>query len=87
MELEIEAIDRVALLTNIMNAITGLRANIRAVNAQTGKDHVAIVNVVVEITGTDHLNSVLERIKRIKGVTAVRRIQQMSAHVGKSVSV
>ena len=86
-ELEIEATDRVALLTNVMNAITGLRANISAVNAHTGKDHVAVINVVVEITGTDHLNSVLERVGRIKGVTAVRRVQQIGAHVGKSVSV
>src|SRR5690606_29349154 len=30
-ELEIEAIDRVALLTNIMNAVTGLSVNITAV--------------------------------------------------------
>ncbi|HHV41944.1 MAG TPA: bifunctional (p)ppGpp synthetase/guanosine-3',5'-bis(diphosphate) 3'-pyrophosphohydrolase, partial [Clostridiaceae bacterium] len=86
-ELEIEAVDRVALLTNIMNAVTGLRANISAVNAHTGKDHIAVVNMVVEITGADHLNSVIERVQRIKGVTAVRRVQQIGLHSGKSVSV
>jgi guanosine-3',5'-bis(diphosphate) 3'-pyrophosphohydrolase len=86
-ELEIEAMDRVALLTNIMNAVTGLRANISAVHAQTGKDHIAIVNMVVEITGADHLNSVIERVHRIKGVTAVRRVQQIGLHSGKYVSV
>ena len=86
-ELEIEAMDRVALLTNIMNAVTGLRANISAVNARTGKDHIAVVNMVVEISGADHLNSVIERVGRIKGVTAVRRVQQIGIHPGKSVSV
>ncbi|NLA07243.1 MAG: bifunctional (p)ppGpp synthetase/guanosine-3',5'-bis(diphosphate) 3'-pyrophosphohydrolase, partial [Firmicutes bacterium] len=85
-ELEIEAMDRVALLTNIMNAVTGLRANISAVNAKTTKDDIAIVNMVVETTGADHLNSVIERIKRIKGVTAVRRVQQIGLHLEKSVS-
>lgn len=86
-ELEIEAMDRVALLTNIMNAITGLRANISAVNAETSKNHTAVINVVVEISGTDHLNAVLDRVRRIKGVTTVRRVQQIGSHFGKSVSV
>lgn len=86
-ELEIEAVDRVALLTNIMNAITGLRVNIRAVNAETTKDHVAVINMIVEISGADHLDSVVERIKRVKGITGVRRVKQMSLHSGKSVSV
>ncbi|HOJ57085.1 MAG: bifunctional (p)ppGpp synthetase/guanosine-3',5'-bis(diphosphate) 3'-pyrophosphohydrolase [Bacillota bacterium] len=86
-ELEIEAIDRVALLTNIMNAVTGLSVNITAVNAHTDKDHMAVVNMLVEITSSDHLNSVIERVKRVKGVTAVRRAQQIGLQSGKSASV
>ncbi|MCR4402216.1 MAG: bifunctional (p)ppGpp synthetase/guanosine-3',5'-bis(diphosphate) 3'-pyrophosphohydrolase [Firmicutes bacterium] len=72
-ELEIEAHDRVALLSNIMSAITELRANISAVNARTTKDQMAVVNMVVEITDTDHLNSIVNRVRRVHGVTDVHR--------------
>ncbi|HCD41735.1 MAG TPA: hypothetical protein DEQ54_03820 [Firmicutes bacterium] len=43
--------------------------------------------MLVEITSSDHLNSVIERVKRVKGVTAVRRAQQIGLQSGKSASV
>lgn len=84
-ELEIEAIDRVALLANIMSAITELRANISAVNARTTRDHVAVVNIVVDISSIDHLNSIMSRVRRVHGVTDVHRAQHTTVHQAQSV--
>lgn len=84
-ELEIEAHDRVALLSNIMSAITELRANISAVNARTTKDHMAVVNMVVEITGIDHLNSIMNRVRRVHGVTDVHRAHHANVQQLQSV--
>ncbi len=84
-ELEIEAHDRAALLSNIMSAITELRANISAVNARTTSGHTAVVNIVVEITGVDHVNSIMNRVRRVHGVTDVHRAHQAGAHQLQSV--
>ncbi len=84
-ELEIEAIDRVALLANIMSAITELRANISAVNARTTRDRMAVVNIVVDISSIDHLNSIMSRVRRVHGVTDVHRAQRTTAQQAQSV--
>ncbi len=84
-ELEIEAVDRVALLANIMSAITELRANISAVNARTTSDRMAVVSIVVDISSVDHLSSIMNRVRRVQGVTQVHRAQQAGVHQAQSV--
>lgn len=72
-EIEVEAIDRVNLLANIMNTIAEGSTNIEAVNSRTTRDHVAIINLVLDIQDIDHMNAVMNRIKRVSGVVEVQR--------------
>ncbi len=72
-EIEVEATDRVNLLTNIMSAISEGRTNIESVNARTTKSRMALINLIVDIRDIDHMNSVMNRIKQVNGVVSVTR--------------
>ena len=72
-EIEVEATDRVNLLSNIVSAVSEGRTNIESVNARTTKQRMAIINLIVDIRDLDHMNSVMERIKQVNGVVSVSR--------------
>ncbi|MFO7318273.1 MAG: bifunctional (p)ppGpp synthetase/guanosine-3',5'-bis(diphosphate) 3'-pyrophosphohydrolase [Clostridia bacterium] len=72
-EIEVEAVDRVNLLSNIMSTISEGRTNIESVNARTTKNKMAIINLVVDIQDIEHMESVMNRIKQVSGVLAVTR--------------
>ena len=72
-EIEVEAVDRVNLLSNIMSTVSEGRTNIESVNARTTKNKMAIINLVVDIHDVQHMESVMNRIKQVNGVVAVTR--------------
>ncbi|MGE5577319.1 MAG: RelA/SpoT family protein [Syntrophothermus sp.] len=72
-EIEIEAVDRANLLTNIMTSISETKANIAAVNARTTKNRMAIINLVVDIRDVEHMELVMKKIKKVDGVLNVFR--------------
>lgn len=72
-EIEVEAVDRVNLLTNIMSTVSEGKTNIESVNARTTKNKMAIINLVVDIHDLEHMESVMNRIKQVSGVVAVTR--------------
>ncbi len=71
--LQIEARDRVNLLSNVINAISDGKTNIESVHTRTTRDHMAIIHVVVDISGLDHMNEVVRRVRQVQGVMAVHR--------------
>jgi guanosine-3',5'-bis(diphosphate) 3'-pyrophosphohydrolase len=73
-EIGIEAEDRVNLLTDIMNAIAGLKLYISAVKARTKKGQ-ALINLTMEI---GHLEVVLEAVRRIKKVSGIQKVYRAS---------
>lgn len=72
-EIEVEAMDRVSLLNNVMDAVTETKTNISAVNARTTRNRMAVINLVVDITNVRHMEDVMGRIKRVSGVLSVHR--------------
>ncbi|MCL4516403.1 MAG: bifunctional (p)ppGpp synthetase/guanosine-3',5'-bis(diphosphate) 3'-pyrophosphohydrolase [Firmicutes bacterium] len=72
-EIEVEAVDRANLLTNVMNSISETKANIVAVNARTTKNRMAIINLVVDIRDVEHMELVMKKIKKVEGVLNVFR--------------
>ncbi|MGI5902050.1 MAG: RelA/SpoT family protein [Desulfitobacteriia bacterium] len=73
-ELEIVGLDRARLVTDIMNVILETRTHILGINARVGKDKIANIKLKVEARSLDHLNLVLQKIRRIKDVSLVERI-------------
>jgi guanosine-3',5'-bis(diphosphate) 3'-pyrophosphohydrolase len=72
-EIEVEAVDRMNLLTNIMNTVSESRTNIASVNARTTKNKTANVSLVVDIKDVPHMESVMNRIRKVNGVLSVHR--------------
>lgn len=72
-EIEIEAIDRQNLLTNIMTNVSESKTNIEAVNARTVRHELANILLVVDIRNVEHLTSVINRLRQVDGVISVRR--------------
>ena len=72
-ELTIEAIDRVNLLTSIMNTVSETKTHIEAVNARAIDHKVALINLVVNIRDVGHMHDIMRRLKRVDGVVEVRR--------------
>ncbi|HOO29639.1 MAG TPA: bifunctional (p)ppGpp synthetase/guanosine-3',5'-bis(diphosphate) 3'-pyrophosphohydrolase [Bacillota bacterium] len=72
-EIEMEAYDAPGLLTGVINTAVEMKAHVSAVTARTLKNRVAVINMTVEIHDVEHMDSVMERLRRISGVQSVRR--------------
>ncbi len=73
-EIEVIALDRQRLTTDIMTAIVETKATIIAVNARPTRDKMASVNLVTEIRNLEHLNFIVGKLQRIKDVVEVHRV-------------
>ncbi|MDD2421742.1 MAG: bifunctional (p)ppGpp synthetase/guanosine-3',5'-bis(diphosphate) 3'-pyrophosphohydrolase [Heliobacteriaceae bacterium] len=73
-EIEVSAMDRERLTTDVMIAIADLKTPINSVHARATRNKMALINLVVEIRDLNHLRYVMEKIRRVKDVLDVRRI-------------
>ena len=73
-DLEIFALDRPRLVTDVMNAVMETRTNILAINARVGKDKITHIQLSIEIRNLGHLYNVMQKIRRIKDITSVERV-------------
>ncbi len=74
-DIEIIGLDRARLVTDIMNVIMDTRTHMLGIYAKVGKDKVAHIQLKIEARNLEHLNFVLHRIRRVKDVTVVERLQ------------
>ena len=72
-DIEIEANDRVGLLSDILKTISNSKINILAVNTKTGKDRIATIYITLETKNLDELNNILKVIRKVDSVYEVRR--------------
>ena len=70
-EIKVDALNRVGLFAEILNTLVALHTTIKSANAQPrGQDNVEC-SFTMETTGLEHLQNIIERIKRIKNVKKV----------------
>ena len=79
--LEISSLDRPALLSEVINAISDTRTNMHSVNAVTHKDRTATITLVLEIRNLEQLRYITSKIARVRDVLAVNR---MAAEQGRA---
>ncbi|MGE5550060.1 MAG: RelA/SpoT family protein [Bacteroidota bacterium] len=72
--LEIQARDRLGLLSDVMNAIAELRLNISAAKVRTDTG-MALINLTIDINHKDQIQSVLRRLRRVGGVGQAYRMR------------
>jgi GTP pyrophosphokinase len=75
-EIEITAHDRRDLLNDVLQAISESKTSITAVTGRADRNKMALIHITVAIRNIGHLNTVMERIKRVRDIYTVERIRQ-----------
>ena len=73
-DVEIFGLDRSRLVTDIMNVVMETRTHILGINARVGKDKLAHIQLSIEIRNLGHLYNVMQKIRKVKDVSAVERV-------------
>ncbi|NMO96760.1 RelA/SpoT family protein [Paenibacillus lemnae] len=75
-DIEVTGHDRNGLLNEVLQAVSESKTNISAVTGRSDKNKMAMIHMTILIRNTDHLQSVVDKIKRVKDVYTVNRIMQ-----------
>jgi len=76
-EIQVWAYDRPGLLSEVINLLGDIKTNIDAVNARATKNGIAVVDLILEISNKQHLENVMQKILKIKGIYDVKRVMGM----------
>ncbi|SPP65723.1 RelA/SpoT family protein [Nitrospira lenta] len=68
-------VDKTGVLAKVSSAIAECQANISRAEIATREDRKAVLDFVVEVSDTKHINHVLKAIERVDGVISARRIR------------
>jgi len=74
-KMSIVAVDKTGVLANVSSAIAACHANISRAEITTREDRKAVLDFVVEVSGTQHLDQVLKAVERVDGVITARRLR------------
>jgi GTP pyrophosphokinase len=74
-KVSVMAVDKTGVLANVSSAIAECHANISRAEIATREDRKAVLDFIVEISGTQHLDQVLKAIEKVDGVITARRIR------------
>ncbi|HRX47591.1 MAG TPA: bifunctional (p)ppGpp synthetase/guanosine-3',5'-bis(diphosphate) 3'-pyrophosphohydrolase [Spirochaetota bacterium] len=75
-KLSVEAIDRPSLLKDVTDEISLAKCNIIKVEAQLTGREMALLKFILEVKSNEHLNEIIKRIKKVKNVTNVYKINE-----------
>ena len=73
-DIEINGYDRRGLLNEVLQTVYGTKTDISAVSGKTDRNKIALINMTLSIHNVAHLQRVVDKIKQIPDVYAVRRI-------------
>ena len=73
-EIRVKADDRMGILTDVMQLITESKLEVNSLNANSGKGNDAAINIKVKINSVEQLKVLMNKIRHIKGVTDVFRM-------------
>jgi GTP pyrophosphokinase len=74
-KVSVMAVDKTGVLANVSSAIAECHANISRAEITTREDRKAILDFIIEVSGTQHLDQVLKAIERVDGVITARRVR------------
>ncbi|MCK6257881.1 bifunctional (p)ppGpp synthetase/guanosine-3',5'-bis(diphosphate) 3'-pyrophosphohydrolase [Fictibacillus sp. KIGAM418] len=75
-DIEISGFDRRGLLNEVLHAVGETKTNITAVSGRSDRNKMATISMSISIHNVNHLQKVVERIKQIPDIYAVRRVMQ-----------
>ena len=72
--LVVTGVDRVGMLADLSGQLANMHVMIHSLFTKESKDGRCVINLTITVNGAEHLNSVREKLKKIKGVTSVERV-------------
>ena len=73
-EIQVKTEDRMGILSDIMVIITDSKLPLNALNAKSSKGNVAVINIRVKIDSIEQLKELMRKIRRLRGVMDVYRL-------------
>lgn len=73
-EIEIDAVDRDRLTSDVMTVIADMRIPVNSVFSRATKNGLAVMNVKLEIMDMAQFNAVRQRVQKVKGIREIRRV-------------
>lgn len=73
-EIEINAVDRDRLTSDVMTVIADMKIPVNSVFSRVTKNGLAVMNLKLEIIDMGQLNAVKQRIQKVKGINGIRRV-------------
>lgn len=73
-EIQVIAPDRKGLLSEVTSIITAINLVVTGVSAKLLKSGVAVINLSIEVTDIDKLNSLLNKLKTLEEIIEVKRV-------------
>ncbi|MFZ5943327.1 MAG: RelA/SpoT family protein [Bacillota bacterium] len=73
-EIMITAIDRAKLTMDVINVVSDAKIHINAINARARKNGSALIDLKIDINNLEQLNSIIDKIKKLKDIVEVRRV-------------
>ncbi len=74
-KISVLTLDKPGMLANVSAAITNAEANISRAEITTREDRKALLDFIVEVQNTAHVDRVVKAIEKIDGVLQVRRVR------------
>jgi GTP pyrophosphokinase len=78
-DIEIEALDRPALLQDVMAVFAELKTQVSSVTARVKRDRHALVSLTVQIRDLEHLHQILRKVETLKDIRRVYRVTKREA--------
>ncbi|MGB0090264.1 MAG: bifunctional (p)ppGpp synthetase/guanosine-3',5'-bis(diphosphate) 3'-pyrophosphohydrolase, partial [Planifilum fulgidum] len=75
-DIEVSGLDRRGLLHEVLQAVSETKTNLSAVSGKADRRGMASIHMTISIRNLNHLQHVVERIKRVRDIYSVRRIMQ-----------
>jgi len=72
-KLKIVCADRNGLVLEVANVVSDTKVSLNTLNARSTKDGLGIVEITVEVTNTEQLNHLINKLSRLKDVIEVTR--------------
>ena len=75
-ELSIECTNRNGILADVIAVVSEQKINLIAANARPLKDRTALIDITIDVTGKEEIDSIIRKLHRVPGVYEIKRTVQ-----------
>jgi GTP diphosphokinase / guanosine-3',5'-bis(diphosphate) 3'-diphosphatase len=77
-DVSVLTLDRPGVLAKVSSGISQCKANITKAEISTREDQKAVLDFVIEVKSTSHLELILQQIQRVEGILSAKRVRGWS---------